>query len=185
MKSLLFTITGILGLLLVPAIEMKRKRCHKRPTVGVANGNGFGVAEVRSFSGSLYIFVKNVLGYDDAKDFCSYKCSTLVEINNKEENRFIYSALRENGLSYPLIGLESRNGISYEWQSKNTTDSNMFNDWHPTKPDKTAVGSCAMIFLNLDKWIDIRKSCDCFSWIDIPKGVCEWESQCICELRFD
>lgn len=59
----------------------------------------------------------------------------------------------------------------------------MFNDWHPTKPDQTAVGSCAMIFLNLDKWIDIRKSCDCFSWIDIPKGSCEWETQCICELR--
>ena len=40
----------------------------------------------------------------------------------------------------------------YETYLKNTTDSNMFNDWHPTKPDKTAVGSCAMIFLNLDKF---------------------------------
>lgn len=75
------------------------------------------------------------------------------------------------GLASPLIGLESKNGVSYEWQSTNTTDSNMFNDWHSTQPDQTAVGSCAQIFTYFYKWIDISKS------------YCRTTKACICELR--
>ncbi|XP_063417572.1 uncharacterized protein LOC134700135 [Mytilus trossulus] len=228
MNSLVLTITVLLGLLLVPAIDMKRKRCHKRPTVvecsdpiprTCANmtistdqkfvgstgkltcsaghslkGNDSikcledgtwspinaicvpnGVIGVRSFSGSIYIFVKNVNGYENAKETCSSMCGTLLEINNQEENRFILSAKEELGIKFPYFGLESKDGISYVWQSGNTTVSNMFNNRNPLDnvSNDIEVGSCFFMVSG-------------GTWYDAPKSICNSiDNEYICESRFD
>ncbi|XP_063436714.1 uncharacterized protein LOC134718154 [Mytilus trossulus] len=151
MKSVILTITVLLGLLFVPVIEMKSKRCHKRPTVvecpdplpcgknsnmtvstkdkfvgdtGILNcsaGSLFGNASitclesgqwspiraicvpddlftsVHDFRGSKYTFVFTRKTIVEAKEYCLSMCGTLVEINNKEENQFIYSVLQKRG----------------------------------------------------------------------------------------
>ncbi|XP_076080209.1 uncharacterized protein LOC143051019 isoform X2 [Mytilus galloprovincialis] len=112
MKSVILTITVLLGLLFVPVIEMKSKRCHKRPTVDLVKSASFN------------------------------------------------------------IGLESRNGINYEWQSKNTTESNMFDDWADREPKTIEVDSCGFIY-NL-KWYAARR----VACVIQPYSF-------ICESRFD
>ncbi|CAC5360481.1 unnamed protein product [Mytilus coruscus] len=230
MKSSILTITVLLGMLFVPAIEMKRKRCHKRPTVvecpeplprtcahwnitvttmerfvgntgilscsagysligndsitclesgvwspisAICVSNDIGEDYVRSFSGSTYILVKTTKGYEQAKESCISMCGTLLEINNQEENRFIVSAIEEVDLNFPYIGLESKNGIYYEWQSGNTTNSTMFENWSSIQPDETEVGSCVFISSNDYKWFDSGKS------------ICTNNRPFICESRFD
>ncbi|XP_071139068.1 uncharacterized protein [Mytilus edulis] len=226
MNSLVLTITVLLGLLLVPAIEMKRKRCHKIPTVvecsdpiprtcanmtistdGKIEGstgkltcsaghslkgndsikcledgtwspinaicvpNDVHVAGVRSFSGSIYVFVKHINGYDKAKEICSSMCGTLLEINNQEENRFIVSAIDEIDITLPFIGLESKDGISYVWQSGNTTASNSFTG-RESDPSDIEVGSCFLISGG--------------KWYDTAKHICNSnDNEYICESRFD
>ncbi|VDI61734.1 Hypothetical predicted protein [Mytilus galloprovincialis] len=158
MKSVIFTITVLLGLLFVLVIEVKSKRCHKTPTVvecpdpltrtcgknwnitvitkdkfvgatGILNCSaGYSLSGnssitclqsgvwspitaaicvpddllrtyVYDFRGSTYTFVFKTKTYIQAKEYCLSMCGTLVEINNKEENQFIYSVIQERCLT--------------------------------------------------------------------------------------
>ncbi|XP_076080771.1 hepatic lectin-like [Mytilus galloprovincialis] len=101
-------------------------------------------------------------------------CGTLVEINNKEENQFIYSVIQERVVENFRfwIGLESRNGINYEWQSKNTTESNRFDDWKEGNPNDIGVDTCAFMWS--------------LKWYDTYRSQCKRNDEYfICESRFD
>ncbi|VDI83167.1 Hypothetical predicted protein [Mytilus galloprovincialis] len=230
MKSLVLTITVLLGLLLVPAIEMKRKRCHKRPAlvecpeplpmtcahwnITVTTGERYagntgqlncstgyslignnsitclasgiwspiialcvqnynGRIDVRSFRGTTYIYVNNGQSYEQAKETCTSMCGTLWEVNNQEEKQFVTSAINQVGMRHPWIGLESKNGTDYVWQSGNTTVSNAYEDWDNGYPIRHAVGSCVFLSPYNDN-----------KWVDAVKFQCAWERQFICESSF-
>ncbi|XP_071139339.1 asialoglycoprotein receptor 2-like [Mytilus edulis] len=233
MNSVILTITVLLGLLFVPAVEMKSKRCHKRPTVvecpdqlNRTCGNdwrmivtikdkyvgdtgklnclaGFSLignpiitclesgvwspinatcvpddleAYVRDFRGSTYTFVKTYKNFDNAKFLCSSMCGTLVEINNKEENQFIVSAIEELfGFLRTYIGLQrSRDSINYEWQSGNMTASNGFDDWYVNNPD-IATGRSSCVLINLQR-----------KWDDVDNNYCFFQAKpFVCESRFN
>ncbi|XP_076088200.1 uncharacterized protein LOC143058611 [Mytilus galloprovincialis] len=102
-------------------------------------------------------------------------CGTLLEINIQEENRFILSAKEELGIKFPYFGLESKDGISYVWQSGNTTVSNMFNNRNPLDnvSNDIEVGSCFFMVSG-------------GTWYDAPKFICNsMDNVYICESRFD
>ncbi|CAG2232996.1 unnamed protein product [Mytilus edulis] len=115
---------------------------------------------VHDFRGSKYTFVFTDKTIVEAKEYCLSMCGTLVEINNKEENQFIYSVLQERDFTTNSIniGLESRNGINFEWQSQNTTVSNMFDDWAVREPRFIEVDSC--VYISVLKWYPARRD-DC------------------------
>ncbi|VDI57243.1 Hypothetical predicted protein [Mytilus galloprovincialis] len=226
--------TAMLGMYFVPAIKMKRNRCHKRPNlvecplslprgcdkwnltvttnntyvgsrgivkcpaghslignaniscsedgvwrpinaICVSNVHEVNEAYVRSFRGSTYILVKDFVLFRQAKESCSSMCGSLIEINNKEENTFIISAIQELGLFFPFIGLEFKNGGSYVWQSGNTTESNMFDNWaNKVFPEG---GSCV--------YIDSRPNT--YKWRDSSEDSCNYTKHFnyICESSFD
>ncbi|OPL21567.1 hypothetical protein AM593_03479, partial [Mytilus galloprovincialis] len=69
------------------------------------------------------------------------------------------------------IGLESRNGINYEWQSKNTTESNRFDDWKEGNPNDIGVDTCAFMWS--------------LEWYDTYRSQCKRNDEYfICESRY-
>lgn len=79
------------------------------------------------------------------------------------------------GLFFPFIGLEFKNGGSYVWQSGNTTESNMFDNWaNKVFPEG---GSCV--------YIDSRPNT--YKWRDSSEDSCNYTKyfNYICESRYD
>ncbi|XP_076080208.1 uncharacterized protein LOC143051019 isoform X1 [Mytilus galloprovincialis] len=172
MKSVILTITVLLGLLFVPVIEMKSKRCHKRPTVVECPDL---LTRTCGKNSNITVTTKNKLVGDTEILDCStgYSLVGIASITCLESG--VWGQIRAIYLVKSAsfnIGLESRNGINYEWQSKNTTESNMFDDWADREPKTIEVDSCGFIY-NL-KWYAARR----VACVIQPYSF-------ICESRFD
>ncbi|XP_052084093.1 early activation antigen CD69-like isoform X2 [Mytilus californianus] len=157
MKSSSIKLSVILVMLYPLAIEMKSKRCHKQPNPGVPDD----VTEpyFLLFGGSRYYFVKAELQtYPQAKATCLDMCATLVEINNEAENNFIILNAERLGQVSPWIGLESKDGTSYEWASGNTTESNLYDNWSNTNTIIYGVGRCVFMNVSNKEWLSKAQS---------------------------
>ncbi|XP_071139175.1 lithostathine-like isoform X2 [Mytilus edulis] len=118
-----------------------------------------GDPNIQSFDGSLYFFNNITLrNYNQAKEYCTKICSTLIEINNQEEDQFLRETIKnlEFETAEVWIGIESVNGGNFSWQSGNTTLTNMYDNWKEGDPPK---GTCAFQSRLKTTWTATYSSC--------------------------
>ncbi|XP_052084094.1 uncharacterized protein LOC127721413 isoform X3 [Mytilus californianus] len=58
----------------------------------------------------------------------------------------------------PWIGLESKDGTSYEWASGNTTESNLYDNWSNTNTIIYGVGRCVFMNVSNKEWLSKAQS---------------------------
>ncbi|VDI71401.1 Hypothetical predicted protein [Mytilus galloprovincialis] len=79
-----------------------------------------------------YLFPTDAIHFNTLlKEYCTTICSTLIEINNQEEDQFLRETIKnlEFETAEVWIGIESVNGENFSWQSGNTTLTNMYDNW--------------------------------------------------------
>ncbi|VDI43628.1 Hypothetical predicted protein [Mytilus galloprovincialis] len=141
--------------------------------------DNIGEPNIQSFDGSLYLFNNfTKSNYSQAKAYCTNICSTLIEINNQEEDQFLLETMNNLEIDFLWIGLESINGGNYSWPSGNTTQTNQYENWFDNVPqsviDNPAAGSCVQAFPFYD------------FWLPNPTNLCDTKlDDFVCELRIN
>ncbi|CAC5406625.1 PKD1L2 [Mytilus coruscus] len=120
-----------------------------------------GDPNIQSFDGSIYLF-NNFTGsnYSQAKEYCTNICSTLIEINNQEEDQFVYETFQNLEIESLWIGIESVNGGNFSWQSGNTTQTNMYANWESIEPVDPEAGTCVLATPQYTFWAPVTEDCE-------------------------
>ncbi|CAC5406624.1 unnamed protein product [Mytilus coruscus] len=136
--------------------------------------DGIGEPNIQSFDGSLYLFNNFTKSdYSQAKEYCTNICSTLIEINNQEEDQFVYETFQNLEIDSLWIGLESVNGGNFSWPSGNTTQTNQYVNWASIVPEPVipTAGSCVAARPFYMFWLPtLGNACD----TDLQDFVCEF-----------
>ncbi|VDI30464.1 C-type lectin domain family 4 member D [Mytilus galloprovincialis] len=117
------------------------------------------------FKDHCYYLSKEKKSWFEAERYCRTEYSSLVTINDDNENNWLMSKLKANNVMSAWIGATDCDSDKWIWSS--TFAPIKYSNWHSSEPNGYTKENCAAIYKKYNgKWID---------------GMCKYKSVFVCK----
>ncbi|CAG2240417.1 CD206 [Mytilus edulis] len=107
------------------------------------------------FKDHCYYLSKEKKSWFDSERYCRAEYSSLVTINDVNENNWLMSKLKANNVVYAWIGATDCDSDKWIWAS--TFAPVKYSNWHSSEPNGYTKENCAAIYEKFNgKWIDAK-----------------------------
>ncbi|VDI00141.1 Hypothetical predicted protein, partial [Mytilus galloprovincialis] len=105
--------------------------------------------------GMLYFVFNLQFSFQILQRYCRAEYSSLVTINDVNENNWLMSKLKANNVVYAWIGATDCDEDKWIWAS--TFAPVKYSNWHSSEPNGYTKENCAAIYEKFNgKWIDSK-----------------------------